>query len=107
LYSRSARGAVGHDAVHAERLCDDLPHRHARVQRAVGILEYDLHLPPHRAQLGGRSGREILALEEDGPARGLLELEDTTPGGRLAAARFADETEILAPPDRHRNVLPP
>src|SRR5262249_1667424 len=74
-------------------------------QGAVGILKDDLHLPPHRAQLGRRSGREILALEEDRPARGLLELEDTTPGGRLAAARFADETESLAAADGERNVV--
>ena len=35
-----------------ERLGDDLAHRHARVERAVGVLEDHLHPAAHRAQLG-------------------------------------------------------
>ena len=41
-------------AVQAQRLAQDLAHRHARVERRIGILEDDLHLAPLCAQ-GGRA----------------------------------------------------
>src|SRR5439155_1057906 len=46
--------AVGDDAVHGQRLGDDLSHGHSRVERAVGVLEDDLHLASYRARLVGR-----------------------------------------------------
>ena len=40
--------------VQGQALADDLAHRHARVERRIGILEDDLHLAPLCAQ-GGRA----------------------------------------------------
>src|SRR5262249_42447701 len=37
----------------ANAFSHDLAHRHARVERRVGILKHDLHPTPHCAQFGG------------------------------------------------------
>jgi hypothetical protein len=44
-------GGSIHDAVDAQRFADDASHRHTRVQRRVGVLEDDLHLPAQLAQV--------------------------------------------------------
>ncbi len=48
------------DAVDVERLLDDLPDGHPRVQRAVRILEDHLHPAPHRAAARPRQPRQLL-----------------------------------------------
>src|SRR3972149_3543408 len=78
--------ALGHDAVHGQGLRDDLAHRHPRVERAVRVLEDDLHLPPHGPELGWRGRRQVLALEKDGAAGQLLQLEHAAACRGLAAA---------------------
>jgi len=55
---------AGDDAVHGERLGQDLADRHPRIQRGVRILEDHLHPPAHRPQLGGLQGRQLAPLEE-------------------------------------------
>src|SRR6266496_1268350 len=105
LDARLAGRAVGDDAVDGQGLGDHLAHRHARVERAVRVLEDDLHLPAYRAELGGRRGRQVLALEKDRTAGRLLELEDAPARGGLAAAGLAHEAEGLAPAYRERHVV--
>jgi hypothetical protein len=51
------------DAVNEKRLAHDLAHRHARIQRRIGILENDLNFASKPEQFGSRGVREILALE--------------------------------------------
>src|SRR6185295_18904721 len=70
-------------------------HGHARIERAVRILEDHLHFPPQRTQLALAELRELAAVEPD-LARGRLEQAQHQPaGGRLAATRLADQREGL------------
>jgi hypothetical protein len=101
----ASRARAAHDAVHVQRLGDDLADGHARVQRAVRVLEDDLQPPPHRAQLVGAELGEVAALEEDLARRRRLELQDAAPRRRLAAARLADQPQRLAAADRERDAV--
>src|SRR5206468_11089827 len=87
---------VGDDLQREERLDQRLQHRLPRIERAVRVLENDLHSPPkifHRATV---EPREVRALEREA-ARGRLEqLHEQHGDGALATARFADEPERLA-----------
>src|SRR5439155_24074957 len=96
---------VGEETVDAERLADDLSHRHARVQGAVRILEDHLDLATDGPQLGLVQRRQIAALEHHTPARRPLELQDATARRRLAAARLAHQPERLAAMERERDAV--
>ena len=105
LHARRARVPVGHDPVHAERLGQDLADGHPGVERAVGVLEDHLDPAPEGPEGGLVERREVLAFEEDRPARRPLELQDAPPRRRLAAARLADEAEGLAAADREAHPV--
>src|SRR5262249_38609790 len=84
------------EVVHAERLGDDLTHRHARVERCGGILEHGLQLTPDVAPAAAAEVREVLA-GDAGLALGRLEqLDHGAAESRLAGARLAYEAEGLA-----------
>ncbi len=51
--------------MHAQALADDLGDRHARAERAVGILEHDLHLAPQRPHGAELEALQRLADEHD------------------------------------------
>ncbi len=104
---RGAGGPVRHDAVDGERLRDDLAHRHPRVERAVRVLEDDLHAPAHPAQLGVRELRHVPALEDHLAAGGRLEPEDGAAGGGLAAARLARPGPASRPGGSRSSRRPP
>ena len=89
-----------------ERLFDDLPRPHPRVERRIRILKHDLHLPPRCPQLATRDKREdILAAKAD-LARGRLDQpQQAAAGRRLAAAGLADQAERLALFDREAHVI--
>src|SRR4029079_6051566 len=53
------------ELVHPERLGDDLAHRHARVERRVGILENDLQLAADVAHPAAAEARDVLTVEDD------------------------------------------
>src|SRR6185503_7830409 len=76
-----------------ERLFDDVADAHTRVERRIGILKDDLHVLARLAHAGAREGEHVLSFEAHFAGRGLDQPEDAAPGGRLAAARLADETE--------------
>jgi hypothetical protein len=97
-------GAAG-DAVHAEGLADDVGHGHARVERAVGVLEDDLHVAPHAAQGLALELEDGLAVEADLAGGGLEQPEDRAPGGGLAAAGLAHQAEGLAAVDGEGDVV--
>src|SRR5205085_513881 len=61
------------EPVDLERLADDVAHRHPGVQRRVGILEDDLHLPPVLAHLAPLEASDVASVEDDRPRRGLDE----------------------------------
>ena len=85
------------DAVDGERLADDRAGGHSRVERGVGVLENDLHVPPLPPQFVRREFEKVPAPERDLPAGRLDQAQDATAGGGLAAAAFADQAEgVLA-----------
>src|SRR5581483_8817513 len=88
--------------VHAQRLGDDVPDRHPRIERGVRILEHDLELAPKAAQRGTSLGRQLLTPEPHRARRRLHELEHRSPQRRPAASRLADDAERLcrAEPER-------
>src|SRR5581483_4783031 len=92
-------------AVDEHRLLDDLPDRHARVERRVRILEDDLHLLAQLAQVVPARRRQLVAHEADGAAGRLQQLQDAVPGRRLAGAGLADEPERLALRDLERDAV--
>src|SRR5207247_5488360 len=77
---------------------------HARIERAVGVLEDDLHLAAERAQLARPAGQERAPLERHLARGGLDEAEHQAPERRLPRARLADEAEGLAPLDGERHA---
>ena len=101
--ARAARS--GDDVVHGQRLGDDLPHRHSRVQRAVGVLEDHLEPAPDLPQLALGQRGEVAALEDDLARGRLLELEDAPAGGRLAAAGLPDQAQGLAAADGEAHAV--
>ena len=53
------------DAVHAHRVGDDRVHRHARVERCVGILEDDLHLAALPSQVAPAERQHVDTVEQN------------------------------------------
>ena len=98
-------GARRGELMDDQRLADDRADRHARVERGVGILEDDLHVAAQRAQRLAVERDDALAFEPH-LARGRLdEPQDAAPGGRLAAAGFADEPQRLAGADLEADTV--
>ena len=88
-----------------EPLLEDRPHRHPGVERAVGILEHDLHPAPERPQRRLRQAPHVVAREPDAPRGRLDEPEEAAAHGRLAAATLPHEAERLAAGDRERHAV--
>src|SRR3954463_12690964 len=82
--------------MHLEWLSDDVAHGHARIERRVRILEDHLHAATHLAHLLAAELRELDAVELHLPGRRLVELEDGSTRGGLAAPGLADEAKRLA-----------
>ncbi len=80
--------------VHVKRLTDDVGHRHARVERRVRVLEDHGGFGAVLAQV--LLGADGLAVVDDLAVGGLVEVQDRTANGGLAAARLADQAERLA-----------
>ena len=102
--ARAPRGARA-DPVNDERLLDDLPRAHARVERGIRILEDDLHLAPRLAHTGAREREDVLAAKLHLARRRLDEPQHAAARRRLAAARFADQPERFALFDREAHVV--
>ena len=79
----------------AHGLLNDLPHGHAGVQGAVGVLKDDLHVLAQGAQLMLVLSHEVGSVKGDGAAGGLNEPQHRTGEGGLAAARLPDEPQRL------------
>ena len=93
------------EPVNAERLADDLPGGHARVERAVGVLEHHLHFFAEFAHPLAAHGGEFFAPEADGAGRGLVEPQDAASQRGLAATGLADEAERLSLADAEGNAV--
>ena len=100
-----AVGRVRPDAERRHPFLDDFGHPHARVERRVGVLEYDLHLVAFGAQLGARQARQVLARKQHAPAGRFGEAQYAFAHGGLAAARLADQAERAPGGDRQRDAV--
>jgi len=88
-----------------ERLGDDLPDRHARVERRQRVLEHDLHHLAPLAQLPGVQPGQLLAVESHA-ARPQGRQSQNAPGeAGLSATGFADDAEGLPPGQGETDVL--
>src|SRR5436190_5637399 len=92
------------DIVDLEAFADDLRHRHARAERAVGVLEDDLHLPAERADVALAERLQVLAVEADA-AFAALEPQQGKAERRLARARFADQPDRVALAQRDADAV--
>src|SRR5204863_2951467 len=104
LRAPPARAPVA-DPMDDERLRNDVSDGHPRVERRIRVLEDDLHLAPHFAQLLAPDGRQLAAEELHRPLRRLQKLEDAVAGRRLARTRLADQPERLARVDLEGDVV--
>src|SRR5262249_44669405 len=77
---------------------DDVADLHARIERAVRVLEDHLDAPPQRLQLPVREAREVDAVVDDFAGGRPLQQQDAAAGRGLAPAALADEAEGLAAP---------
>ena len=102
--ARLARRGVA-DLVHPQRLGQDLAHGHARIERGVGVLKDDLHVPAQPAQFVLVEVCDLLALEAHRARRRVHQAQHQASGGRLAAAGFADQRQRLAARDLETDVL--
>src|SRR5881296_1025040 len=88
-----------------ERLTQRLAHRHPRVERAVRILEHDLHAAAQRSQLPRAAGEHVDAVEYDAAGVGLDQSEDRATHRGLPAPRFPDEAQGAAGRDAERDAV--
>jgi hypothetical protein len=103
---RDALVAIGFvEVVDDQRLGDDRPHGHARIQRRIRILKDDLHVPADAAQVAGVEVEHVLPFELDGAGGRLDEPEDAAPDGGLPRSRFAHEAERLASSDAEADAV--
>ena len=81
-----AAGRAAPEAVHPERLVDEVVHRHPRIEREVRILEDDLQPAPEPPHSPPVVVGDVLAAKQDPPGRRLQEAQDQACRCRLAAA---------------------
>ena len=119
---------VGAQLVDVQRLADDVLHRHAGVQRGVGVLKHHLHLlavgqhiflhlgAQHRLAVGVHlqaavlvilfaAVKQHLAVKSDSAGSGIVQLEQRAAHGGLAAAGFAHQTQRFAGTDGKGNII--
>ena len=81
------------------------PDRHPRIERAVGILEDDLHPPPELAERGAVEREDVDALEERLPAVGSCSRRIVRPTDDLPQPDSPTSAERLAPADIERHPV--
>ena len=79
-----------------ERLADDRPHAHSRIERSERILKHHLHFAAQRAQGGAARGQKIAAIDEQFARVRLDQAQQHARERGLAAAGFADNGERFA-----------
>ena len=93
------------DAMHLQRLADDVAHPHPGIQRPVGVLQHGLDVPAVVSRILGRHIRQGCAPVQYLPGTGIEELQYEVGHGALAAARLPHQREGLALVDDERNVV--
>src|SRR5205814_514286 len=84
------------DAVHFDRLTDDVADVHARVQAADRVLENDLHLSAESPQVLAVVVKEIFTFVAHFAAGGGDQAKNRSAHGGLAATGFTDQAQCFA-----------
>jgi hypothetical protein len=79
----------------SRQIARELPDRHTRIQRTVGILENHLEAFAARAKLTGGKMRDVCAFKADRPGRGLEQADDRAAERSFSTAAFANEAECF------------
>src|SRR3546814_6484849 len=94
-----------HAGVDDERLAQHIADLLARVQRAIGVLEDDLHfLAQFRRKMAG-ARIDLLAVDDEITGGRLVDEGEHAGERRLSAAGFADDGKRLATLQRERDAL--
>ena len=93
------------DRGRSQRLGDDRPDAHARVERGARILEDELHASAEEAQRALRGATDLLAREPDRPRCRPVERRHEPDESGLAAARLPHDAQPLSPGDREAHVV--
>src|SRR5262249_8343511 len=92
-----ARGATSRDTAEgAQRLGHGRRDAMARVERALRVLEHELHALSQRTQLALGEMRDVSALEDEAAARRLVEPEQRAAERGLAGAALAHDPQGFA-----------
>src|SRR4029453_3449395 len=102
--ARPARRLRPHSMDH-QRFLDDVSDAHTGIERRVGILKDDLHVPPRLPHLRSRITQDVRVPKAHFPGRRLDEAQDAAAGGRFAASGLADEPEGLSLFDRESDAI--
>ena len=88
-----------------QRLPDDIPDRHPRIERTKRILEDQLHIAADTPHFWAGEDENGFVLKKHLAAGGGDETKDGPAGGGLTAAAFADEAEGLAGADPEADAI--
>jgi len=95
--------SVAGDAIVHRAFDDSVGYRAPRIERAIRVLENDLHPAPKTVERPGAELRHILAVEHD-PARSRLDQSrDAARDRRFTRSRFADDAKRLATANLERD----
>ena len=100
--ARLPRLLIRSQLVDLQRLLEDLPHFHARIERRKGILENHLHVAPDSRDI---AFGQLCPVELDGAPGRIVELQNCAPRRGLAAAGFTNQPDRLALMYRERDVV--
>ena len=101
----SSHGFAVAVVMHPQHVADNAADPLAGVERAVWVLEHDLHLAAQAEQLTTGDLVHIQAAYPHRPGGGGLERQDAPPEGGFAAARLPHQCECLAVLDRERDAV--
>ena len=88
-----------------EGFAKDRADGHARIERGERVLEHDLHVAPHGAQVAAGKAKHVLSVKGDLAFAGFDEAQHAARRGRLAATGLADQSERFAAVDRKRHAV--
>src|SRR5579883_1148028 len=91
--------------MHCERLTDNRPYRHPRIQRGVRILKNDLHISPFASKIVLGQRQKIDSIETDRAGIRLDQAQHSTASGCFTAAGFTDQSKRLSFIDRETHVI--
>ena len=103
--ARSRRSVGRYAGVDEQRLAEHVADLLARIERAVRVLEHDLHLAAHLRRQPFLGDVDLLAVDEQFAGCRRIDQRDDAGECRLAATALADDRQRLAFLDRKADAL--